>query len=139
MPNLEATIFNQNLKLSYRENEKEKLINAIEVLNESWNKFSDLHGKVSDLKIITLLSLELQDSIRDYMDRLKLQKNDINLLKNEIEEKNRNFQDTSEKINKLKLEIDSKDNEISKTENVLDQINLELQQIKTNILANKDE
>ena len=48
MPDLEVTIFNQNLKLSYQEDEKERLINAIGVLNESWNKFSNLHGKVSD-------------------------------------------------------------------------------------------
>ena len=39
MPDLNVTIFNQNLKLSYQENEKEKLINAIEILNKSWNKF----------------------------------------------------------------------------------------------------
>ena len=40
MPDLEITVFNQSLKLSYQENEKERLINAIDVLNQSWNKFS---------------------------------------------------------------------------------------------------
>ena len=74
MPDLEVTVFNQKLKLSYLKDEKERLTNAINILNESWNKFSNLHGKVSDLKIITLISLELQDSIKDYEDKLKLQK-----------------------------------------------------------------
>ena len=84
MPDLEVTVFNQKLKLLYLENEKERLSNAINILNESWKKFSNLHGKVSDLKIITLISLELQDSIVDNEDKIKLQQNNIDLLKKEI-------------------------------------------------------
>ena len=63
MPDLEVTIFNTKFKLSYQENEKKRLINAVNKLNESWNKYSNLHGKVSDFKIATLISLELQDSL----------------------------------------------------------------------------
>ncbi len=88
MPDLEVNVFNQKLKLSYQENEKERLINAIEILNKSWNKFANLHGKVSDLKIITLISLELQDSIGDYKDKLNLNQDNVDLLKKKIEEKN---------------------------------------------------
>ena len=139
MPDLEATVFNQKLKLSYLENEKERLINAISILNESWKKFSSLHGKVSDLKIITLISLELQDSIEDYEDKIKLQKKNINLLKQEIEEKNNDLQNTTAQVNKLKLEIETKEKEISKTESVLDEINHELSKIKNNILAHNNE
>ena len=133
MPDLEVTVFNQKLKLSYLENEKERLTNAINILNESWKKFSNLHGKVSDLKIITLISLELQDSIVDNEDKIKLQKKNIDLLKQEIKEQNNELQITIEQVNKLKLEIEIKENEISKTENVLDEINHELSQIKNNI------
>ena len=133
MPDLEITVFNQKLKLSYLENEKERLTNAINILNESWKKFSNLHGKVSDLKIITLISLELQDSIVDNEDKIKLQKKNIDLLKQEIKEQNNELQITIEQVNKLKLEIEIKENEISKTENLLDEINHELSQIKNNI------
>ena len=133
MPDLEVTVFNQKLKLSYLENEKEKLTNAINMLNESWKKFSNLHSKVSDLKIITLISLELQDSIVDNEDKIKLQKKNIDLLKQEIGEKNNELQNTIEQVNKLKLEIEIKENEISKTESILDEINHELSQIKNNI------
>ena len=52
MPDLEVTVFNQKLRLSYLEDEKERLTNAIKILNESWKKFSNLHGKVSDLKML---------------------------------------------------------------------------------------
>ena len=139
MPDLEVTVFNQKLKLSYLEDEKERLTNAINILNESWNKFSNLHGKVSDLKIITLISLELQDSIKDYEDKLKLQKKNIDLLKQEIEEKSNHLQNTINTVDQLNLEIEIKDKEILKTESVLDEINHELSQIKIKILAHNDE
>ena len=139
MPDLEVTVFNQKLKLSYLENEKERLTNAINILNESWKKFSNLHGKVSDLKIITLISLELQDLISDNENKIKLQKKNTDLLKQEIEEKNKDLKNTIEQVNKLKLEIEIKEKEILKTESVLDEINHELSQIKNNILAHNDE
>ena len=142
MPDIEVTIFNQKLKLSYQENEKQRLMNAVEVLNKNWNKFSDLHGKVSDLKIITLITLELQDSIED----IKALKNKVNLqelnvvsLKKKIEVKNNEFENSLETINKFKSEIESKNEEISKIENLLDEIHEELLQIKSNILANHHE
>ena len=139
MPDLEVTVFNQKLKLSYLENEKERLANAINILNKSWKKFSNLHGKVSDLKIITLISLELQDSIVDKEDKIKLQKKNIDLLKQEFEKKRNELQNAIEQVNKLKLEIEIKEKEISKTESVLDEINHELSQIKIKILAHNDE
>ena len=142
MPDIEITIFNQKLKLSYQENEKQRLMNAVEVLNKNWNKFSDLHGKVSDLKIITLITLELQDSIENFKalkNKLNLQELNVESLKKEIEVKNNEFEDSLETINKFKLEIDSKNEEIYKIENLLDEIHDELLQIKSNILANHDE
>ena len=139
MPDLEVSVFNQKLKLSYLEEEKERLTNAINILNESWKKFTNLHGKVSDLKIITLISLELQDSIVDNEDKIKLQKKNIDILRQEIKEKSSELQSTIEQVNKLKLEIGIKEKEISKTENVLDEINYELSQIKNNILTHNDE
>ena len=139
MPDLEVIVFNQKLKLSYQENEKERLTNAINILNESWKKFSDLHGKVSDLKIITLISLELQDLIVDYEDKIKFQKKNIDLFKKEIDEKNNDLQNTTAQVNKLQLEIEIKQKEISKTESVLDEINHELLQIKNNIIVHNDE
>ena len=87
MPEINVTIFNQRLKLSYQENEKQRLISAVEVLNKRWSKFHDLYGKVSDLKIITLISLELQDSMEE-MQTLRNKEaqsaNKIKLLKKEI-------------------------------------------------------
>ena len=133
MSDLEITIFNQKLKLSYQENEKDRLIEAVDVLNKSWNKFSNIQGKVSSQKIITLISLELQDSIREYKDELHSHKKNIDLLKKKIEEKNKLFKTTNEKFNTVKLEIENKDKEILKMKNALDEIHQELLHIKKNI------
>ena len=136
MPDLEVTVFNQKLKLSYLEDEKERLTNAINILNESWKKFSNLHGTVSDLKIITLISLELQDSIGDYEHKIKLQKKNIDLLKQEIVGKNKDLQNTAEQVNELKLEIEAKEKEISQIKRVLDEKNNEISKNKKNNLKN---
>ena len=82
MPDLEVIIFNQKLKLSYQENEKQRILKAVETLNKKWQSFSNLHGKVSDFKIAILISLELQDLIADTNN---LKENSIESLKKEIE------------------------------------------------------
>tara|TARA_B100000965_G_C19221996_1_gene596330 strand:- start:27 stop:455 length:429 start_codon:yes stop_codon:yes gene_type:complete len=142
MPNLEVTIFNQKLNLSYQQNEKERIIEAVEKLNKSWNKFSSLHGKVSDLKIVTLICLELQDSFGDYSDlkdKLNLEKLNVESLKKTILTKNKEFEGSLKSINKLELELDNKNQEISKIEDLLDDINDELLLVKNNILAKYNE
>ena len=116
MPDLEVTIFNQKIKLSYQNNEKERLINAVNILNHNWKKFSNLHGKVSDTKIITLICLELQDSLEN-----------SNSLKDKIRNK------------ELKSELELKNNQILEIENMLDDIHTELLQIKRNIIKNNYE
>ncbi len=139
MSDLEVTIFNQKLKLKYQESEKRRLINAVDKLNKTWNKFSKLSGKVTDLKIISLISLELQDSIEDYKSKLNMQKEDIDLLRKEIEKRNGKLENSIEVISKLKLEINQKNEKIINIESTLDQIYQELKQLKSNFLIYKDE
>ena len=141
MPYLEVTIFNQKLKLSYQENEKERLMHAVESLNKNWNKFSNLHGKVSDQKIITLISLELQDSIGNIKvleNKLTNSEQNIDSLKKQIESKNKELQANIQTIKKFELQLNNNDDEISKLENILDEINNDLIQIKKNILKKNE-
>jgi hypothetical protein len=141
MSEIEVTIFNQKLKLSYQDNEKQRLINAVETLNKTWNKFSDLHGKVSDLKIMTLISLELQDSIKSMQilkDKEFQSSSKIELLQKEIITKNTLLQASEENIKKYENDLNEKKNEISKIEIILDELNIEVSNIKNNILKNKD-
>ena len=141
MSEIEVTIFNQKLKLSYQDNEKQRLINAVETLNKTWNKFSDLHGKVRDLKIMTLISLELQDSIKSMQilkDKEFQSSSKIELLQKEIITKNALLQASEENIKKYENDLNEKKNEISKIEIILDELNIEVSNIKNNILKNKD-
>ena len=135
MPDLEVSVFNQKLKLSYKEDEKQRLLKAVETLNNNWNKFSYLHGKVSDLKIATLISLELQDSIGDIQalkDRLNKKETNNELIKKESEE-------SINTIKKIKSELNNKTDELLKLEDVLDEFYIELTQIKNKILKKNHE
>ena len=137
MPDLEVSIFNQKLKLSYEEDEKERLLKAVETLNNNWNKFSHLHGKVSDLKIATLISLELQDSIggiQALKDRLNIKETDNELLKKEIKLTKKESEESINTIKKIKSELNNKTDELLKLEYVLEEFHSELIQIKNNIL-----
>ncbi len=130
MPDLEVIIFNQKLKLSYQENEKQRILKAVETLNKKWQSFSNLHGKVSDFKIAILISLELQDLIADTNN---LKENSIESLKKEIEFKEKKSKENIENIKKLKIELNDKNEELNKLESILDDFHNELIQIKNNI------
>lgn len=137
MPDIEVNVFNQKLKLSYREEEKQRILKAVEILNNNWNKFSYLHGKVSDLKIATLISLELQDSIEgtlELKDKMKAREAEIELLKKEIDCKNKEYEEINKNIKKLDLELNNKNEELYKFENSLDELINELLEIKKIIL-----
>ncbi len=140
MPDLEVIIFNHKIKLSYQENEKERLIKAVETLNQNWKKYSYLQGKVSDIKIITLISLELQDSItntKSIKDNHVDMQLKIDLLEKEIEKKNKEISDSLDSFKKIELELHKKNEEMLKADNMIDNIHNELQQIKKNILDKK--
>jgi len=142
MPDLEVNVFNQIIKLSYQENEKERLINAVEILNQNWKKFSHLHGKASDIKIITLISLELQDSIANSQllkDNMNTKDLKIESLQKEIENKNMESNKNLSTLQKFELELIAKNDEILKTKNLLDEIYDELVEIKNNILNKNHE
>ena len=125
MPSLEVMIFNNKVNLSYKENEKDRLIKAIEILNDNWRKYSNLHGKVSDIKIASLISLELQDSIND--------------LKKKIEYKKNNLPVQTNKEKQLETKIHNLKKELSLSEKHLEELNNELIKIKENLIKYKNE
>ena len=137
MADIEVNVFNQKLKLSYHAEEKTRILKAVEVLNNNWNKFSHLHGKVSDLKIATLISLELQDSIENInmlKDKIKAKEADNVLLNKQIDFKRKEFEETNKIIKRLESELNTKNEELSKFENILDELLSELLEIKNNIV-----
>ena len=71
MPTFKAKIFNQSVDLNYQQGDKPKLLNIIENLNSHWTKYDYLKGKVSDNKILILLTMELQDAILELKNKTK--------------------------------------------------------------------
>ena len=137
MADIEVNVFNQKLKLSYREEEKQRILKAVEVLNNNWNKFSHLHGKVSDLKIATLISLELQDSIENINvidNKVKVLEADNELLKKQISFKEKESEEINKTLKKLDSELNTKNKEFSNFENIVDELLNELLEIKNNIV-----
>ncbi len=137
MADIEVNVFNQKLKLSYREEEKQRILKAVEVLNNNWNKFSHLHGKVSDVKIATLISLELQDSIENINvidDKVKVLEADNELLKKQINLKQKESEEINKTLKKLDSELNTKNKEYSNFENIVDELLNELLEIKNNIV-----
>ncbi len=137
MADIEVNVFNQKLKLSYREEEKQRILKAVEVLNNNWNKFSHLHGKVSDLKIATLISLELQDSIENINvidNKVKVLEADNELLKKQINLKQKESEEINKTLKKLDSELNTKNKEYSNFENIVDELLDELLEIKNNIV-----
>ena len=137
MADIEVNVFNQKLKLSYREEEKQRILKAVEVLNNNWNKFSHLHGKVSDLKIATLISLELQDSIENINvieNKVKVLEADNKLLKKQISFKEKESEEINKTLKKLDSELNTKNKEFSNFENIVDELLNELLEIKNNIV-----
>ena len=137
MADIEVNVFNQKLKLSYREEEKQRILKAVEVLNNNWNKFSHLHGKVSDLKIATLISLELQDSIENINEKdnkVKVLEADNELLKKQINLKEKESEEINKTLKKLDSELNTKNKEFSNFENIVDELLNELLEIKNNIV-----
>ena len=137
MADIKVYVFNQKLKLSYREEEKQRILNAVEVLNNNWKKFSHLHGKVSDLKIATLISLELQDSIENINmleDKMKAMETYNELLKKQINFKKEEYEEINKIVKKLDSELKTKNKEFSKFEITLDELLSELLEIKNNIV-----
>ena len=63
MPTHNAKIFNTLIDLKYDQGDKDKLLDLINTLNIRINKFSELSGKVSDIKIIILTALAIEDEL----------------------------------------------------------------------------
>ncbi len=141
MPELEVNIFNQKLKLSYQIDEKKRILKAVEILNNNWKKLSNLHGKVSDLKIATLICIELQDSIGDIKflkDKLNLKETENKLLTKQITSKDKVFEESKEIIKTLQSQLNDTKEESSRLEYILDEFHNELVEIKNNILKKNE-
>ena len=138
MPTLKTTIFNSAIDINYEEGDKDKLLQLIENLNNRLKKYNHLNGKVSDSKIIILVSLAIED---DLMEQKKLI-SEQSSISNDLNAKELHAEQLSSEIISLKNKIhllQSKLEEINKRdfliEDEIDEINKQIENLNKSMLS----
>ncbi len=122
MPVYKALILNKEIKVNYEENQKAKLIESINEVNNKLNSYDKHNGKISDSKLLSFLAIKLQAELIELKEKKTI---DINLEKKYKESNNENI-NLNDKIFKL-----HEQNKLLEKENNL--INLELDKLKIQI------
>ncbi len=122
MPTHKAFILNKEIIVNYEENQKEKLLEAINEINFKLENYDNNNGKISDSKLLSFLAIKLQAELFDLN---KNQKKETILKKNIEDHKSENIA-LNDKIFKLREQ-----NEILEKENKI--INQEIIKIKKQI------
>ena len=65
MPIYKALILNKEISVNYEENQKDKLVEAIKVINSKLKSYDNLNGKISDSKLLSFLAIKLQAELID--------------------------------------------------------------------------
>ena len=137
MPIFKAKIFDQLIDLNYQEEDKSKLLNLIESLNFHWAKYDHLKGKVSNSKILILLTLELQDALSD-LKNISKKNNDENIKSQpndkEINKLSKELITHKDKIINLELELKNLNLEFKEVNKILDEINSDLNELSKSII-----
>ncbi len=119
MPVYKAKILNKEINLSYQIDQKDKLVKALNTINEKLKKYDYLNGKISDYQILALLSIELQDNIFEI---LEMKEND-----NNIQNKLKFIQNENIKLNDTNIDLNKKNQNFQNEEKF---INEEIKEIK---------
>ncbi len=122
MPVYKALILNKEISVNYEENQKDKLIEAIDQINNKLKEYDNLSGKISDSKLLSFVAIKLQAELLDFEEK----KNKDSFLEKKMNDSNSENIALNDKLYRLNQE-----NEILKKEN--DLINQELNKIEKQI------
>ena len=142
MPKLKTTIFNSAIDINYEEEDKDKLLQLIENLNNRLKKYNYLNGKVSDSKIIILASLAIEDDLMEQKKLILEQSsisNDLNVKKLYVEKLSSEIISLKDKIHLLEFKLDEKNNRDVLIENEIDEINNQIENLNKSMLTLYDE
>ena len=142
MPTHNAKIFNTLIDLKYDQGDKDKLLDLINTLNIRINKFSELSGKVSDIKIIILTALAIEDELVEQKKISLLNKSlktDIDSSNTKVEKLNSEIINLRDKLRILESEIEKKNREDSIREEQIDEFTHQLDILNKSILTIYDE
>ena len=126
MPVYKASILNKEINVNYEIDQKDKLVEAINVINyklKNYVNYNDyIDGKVSDSKLLSLLVIELQADLIDANENKKIE----NSLEKKFKDSNTENINLNDKLYQLREQ-----NALLKKEN--DYINEELKKIQNQI------
>lgn len=138
MPTHKTKIFNTLIDINYDKGDKNKLLNLIHTLNNRINTFNELNGKVSDIKIIILTALAIEDELAEEK-KISLSnkslKLDINQSNAKIEKLNSEIINLKDTISLLKTEIEQKKREETITEDQIEEVANQLDVLNKSILS----
>jgi len=142
MPTLKTTIFNSEIDINYEEGDKDKLLQLIENLNNRLKKYNHLNGKVSDRKIIILVSLAIEDDLMEQKKLISEQSsisNDLNEKKLHVEKLSSEIISLKDKIHLLESKLDERNKRDVLIENEIDEINNQIENLNKSMLTLYDE
>ena len=87
MPIYKALILNKEIIVNYEENQKDKLVEAIKVINSKLKSYDSLNGKISDSKLLSFLAIKLQAELIDLKKLIQIELVQIKKLINTNSEK----------------------------------------------------
>ena len=122
MPVYKALILNKEISVNYEENQKDKLIEAIDQINNKLKEYDNLSGKISDSKLLSFVAIKLQAELLDFEEK-KIKDSFLEKKMNDSNSENIALNDKLYRLNQ--------ENEILKKEN--DIINQELNKIEKQI------
>ena len=142
MPTHKTKIFNTLIDINYEKSDKEKLIDLINNLNNRIKKFNHLNGKVSDIKIIILAALAIEDELLEKNNIFltnKSLKADLNKNDLKIEKLNSEIINLKDELSLLESELKNKNhNDVSK-EDQIGEIANQIEILNQSILSIYDE
>jgi len=138
MPILKTKIFNSEIDLNFEESDKEKLIELINKLNSRFSNYKDLNGKVSDIKIVILAALAIEDELieqKKILNKEKIISKKLDYDKSQIEKLSLEIVKLKDKIFLLESQITDKQDAFSLIEKEIEKIDDQLQKLNTSMTS----
>ena len=121
MPVYKAFILNNEISLNYEPDQKNQLVEAIKSINIKLSNYNNLNGKISDNKLLCLLSIKLQAELLEINNKEK---------ENYLDKKNTSSDNEAISLNNKLYQLQEQ-NKLLKEEN--ESISDELSKIQTQI------
>ena len=106
MPVYKALILNNEVGINYVEDQKEKLVESINTINDKLKTYDTNYGKISDSKLLSFLAIELQAELLELKEK-KLKEINIEKKINNYKSENINLKDKLYKLYKQNEALNS--------------------------------